>query len=192
MLPPIRAVLLIVIIGLYYYSDVSLMRHFDPQRASQRKSARSWSFTLGALAFGIIAVVQPLLFPQWTWFDHPAFPVVGTLLSICALLLIRWARLHLGRFFFEGEETQEGHTLVETGPYRYVRHPLYTSFFLLATGTFLINPSLIMLVACLYTYMDFTRASRRDETLLLASLPDYAAYMARTPRFFPRFWAARK
>jgi protein-S-isoprenylcysteine O-methyltransferase Ste14 len=55
-------------------------------------------------------------------------------------------------------------------------------------GLFLVNPALTTLAMLIYTFWDFTRAARQEEELLSKSLPDYAAYMARTARFLPNPW----
>ncbi len=69
-----------------------------------------------------------------------------------------------------------------------MRHPVITSFFGIATGLFLINPSPFTLAALLYTLWDFSRAARQEEDLLSRTLPGYADYARRTPRYLPRLW----
>jgi protein-S-isoprenylcysteine O-methyltransferase Ste14 len=67
-----------------------------------------------------------------------------------------------------------------------MRHPVITSFFGIATGLFLINPAIPTFAALLYTIWDFSRAAKQEEELLTKTLPGYAAYARRTPRFLPR------
>jgi protein-S-isoprenylcysteine O-methyltransferase Ste14 len=67
-----------------------------------------------------------------------------------------------------------------------MRHPIYTSYYLFALGLLLVNPSLTMLLAAVYAFVDFAVATRREERLLIHELPGYARYMARTPRYVPR------
>ena len=99
-----------------------------------------------------------------------------------------WGRQHLRRFYTERVEVQQGHQVINTGPYAVVRHPIITTFFGLAIGVFLINPSLPTLAAMIYTFGDFLNAARKEEQLLLDALPEYATYMAETPPFLPRLW----
>jgi protein-S-isoprenylcysteine O-methyltransferase Ste14 len=72
-----------------------------------------------------------------------------------------------------------------------VRHPIITSFFGLVIGLFLINPAIPTLLLILYTFWDFSKAARREEILLSKSLPDYQAYLDRTPRFLPHLWGRK-
>ena len=68
-----------------------------------------------------------------------------------------------------------------------MRHPVITSFFGIATGLFLINPSPFTLAALIYTIWDFSRAARQEEELLRGPCP--AMQIARqTPRYLPRPW----
>jgi protein-S-isoprenylcysteine O-methyltransferase Ste14 len=109
---------------------------------------------------------------------------VLTILS--ALALHAWSRAHLQHFYAERVEVQPEHKVIDTGPYRLMRHPVITSFFGIATGLFLINPALTTLGALLYTVWDFSRAAKQEEDLLTNTLPGYAEYAHRTPRFLPR------
>src|SRR5690606_28830344 len=89
-------------------------------------------------------------------------------------------------FYAERADIQPDHQVVSTGPYAYVRHPLFSSYFLFAIGALTVAPSILMMLGVLYTFVDFTQAAKRDEQIMLDNVPDYADYMARTPRFVPR------
>jgi protein-S-isoprenylcysteine O-methyltransferase len=97
----------------------------------------------------------------------------------------------LQEFYAERVEVQPEHRVIDTGPYRLMRHPVITSFFGIATGLFLINPGLTTLAALLYTIWDFRRAAQQEEDLLTRTLPGYADYANRTPRFLPRLSRSR-
>jgi protein-S-isoprenylcysteine O-methyltransferase Ste14 len=56
---------------------------------------------------------------------------------------------------------------------------------------FLINPALTTLAVLLYTIWDFRRAAKQEEDLLTQTLPGYAEYANRTPRFLPRLTRSR-
>lgn len=112
--------------------------------------------------------------------------ILGLITIFMALALHLWARAHLQHFYAERVEVQPQHHVIDTGPYRYMRHPVITSFFGIATGLFLINPALTTLAALLYTIWDFRRAAKQEEDLLSQILPGYAEYANRTPRFLPR------
>lgn len=186
---PQSAVLLLT--GLVYYAvDFWLMRHYDRQRG-HGPSARSWRYTLLMVAFWALLVVQPVLLPGLgvmtaAWWGL-VIQIAGVALIACALALHWWARSHLQHFYIEDVQFQEGQHLVDTGPYSRVRHPVFTSFFLIAVGMLLVNPALTTLVMILYVAADFTGAARQEEALLSEKLPEYADYMQHTGRFFPKW-----
>ncbi len=85
-------------------------------------------------------------------------------------------------------QVQAGHRLVETGPYRTVRHPLYTAIMLIAAGQTLLFLSLPMGVLTLILVGLATYRARLEEGLLRSPAAfgaRYDAYMARTGRFLP-------
>ncbi|MEJ2208438.1 MAG: isoprenylcysteine carboxylmethyltransferase family protein [Anaerolineae bacterium] len=171
----------------YYAIDVWLMRRHDPARSEG--SARSWSWTLVSVALAAIVILQPVLLPGIGFYTDAwwglAMQIAGLGVMAGGLALIWWARSHLRHFFGERVEIQEGQYLVETGPYAYVRHPIYSAFFLCVAGLLLVNPALTTLAVVAYFVVDFPRATRQEERLLSADLPGYREYMARTSRYVP-------
>ena len=173
----------------FYGMDFGLMVRYDKQRRSQG-SGRSWEYTLMAMIGVTILVLQPIVVPELglhlTAGWGRGIQIAGLVLLVGALLLHGWARRHLQHFYAERVELQESHRLVDSGPYAYVRHPIFVSFYLFVVGLLLINPSLPTLLVAGYVFWDFSRAARQEEALLSQNLVGYAEYMARTPRFLPR------
>jgi len=169
--------------------DRVFTKRYDPQRASGG-TATTWRYMLGSVAMACVLFVQPLAWPSLTLqLSAPwgyAVQCVGVLLAALALALNGWARLRLGELYAQRAEVQPGHRVVDAGPYAWMRHPIFSAYFLVSTGLLLAVPSLPMLAVAVYTYILFTRTALRDEQLLSKELPGYTAYMARTPRFFPR------
>ncbi len=172
----------------FYAVDFRLMARYDRQRRAAG-SGRSWDYTIMVmLMFGVLAL-QPVLLPwmgvqvpgPWGWLIQ----VAGAALILGGLALQTWARLHLRQFYAERVELQPGHYLVDSGPYAYVRHPLFTSFFMCVIGLLLVNPALPTALVTLYVFWDFPRAARQEEELLSQNVPGYTEYMAHTPRFLP-------
>jgi protein-S-isoprenylcysteine O-methyltransferase Ste14 len=184
-----QSVVTLVAIAAFYSVDLVFMLRYDRKRRADG-SGRSWSFTLMALAAGALLVLQPILLPWLSlrinaWWGA-LIQLVGLILIVWALLLHTWSRLHLQQFYAERVELQAEHRLVDTGPYRYVRHPLFTAYFLFVSGVLLINPALPTLLVAVYAYWDFFGAAKDEEELLGQKLPGYDRYMACTPRFLPR------
>ncbi len=183
-----QAVATILVVAAYYLCDFILIARYDRERAAQQ-SGRNWKFTLFALTFAAVIILQPVIVPGLSLNLSAAWGVwiqlLGIGLASLGLVVHIWARMHLGRFYAERVEVIAGHQVIDTGPYAYVRHPIISSFFLLVVGLFLINPALPTAVLAIYTYWDFSGAARKEERKL-SQLPGYAAYLQRTPRFIPR------
>ena len=179
---------------LFYTMDFILIRRYDRQRKASG-SGRAWDFTFFIFVMVAVLVLQPVLLPILGLRVKAAWGLLiqalGVLTILAALALHIWSRAHLQHFYAERVEVQPEHKVIDTGPYRLMRHPVITSFFGIASGLFLLNPALTTLAALIYTLWDFTRAAQQEEDLLTASLPGYADYASRTPRFLPRLWRGR-
>lgn len=191
-LPQSIATLLTVL--LFYAMDFVLIHRYDKKRQA-RGSGRAWDFTFFIFVMVAVLILQPMLLPGLGWQTRQPWGLViqamGVLSILVALALHVWSRAHLQQFYAERVEIQPEHKVVDTGPYRLMRHPVITSFFGIATGLFLINPAVTTLAALLYTLWDFRRAAKQEEELLSATLAGYTEYARRTPRFLPRLSRSR-
>ena len=107
------------------------------------------------------------------------------MLCIAGFALAVWARRHLGRNWGMPMSLKEGHELVTTGPYRYVRHPIYTGMLLAILGSGLATTRAWLAffvwvgIYCLYS-------AWTEERLMLQQFPEqYAQYKKRTKAVIP-------
>ena len=186
-IPQSIATLLTII--LFYSMDFALIRRYDKNRQASG-SGRSWDFTFFIFLVVAVLVLQPIILPSLSFRTTApwglAIQIIGILTILSSLALHIWSRAHLQQFYAERVEVQPEHKVIDTGPYKLMRHPVITSFFGIATGLFLINPAVPTLAALVYTIWDFTRAAKQEEELLAKTLPGYSTYADRTPRFLPR------
>jgi protein-S-isoprenylcysteine O-methyltransferase Ste14 len=76
--------------------------------------------------------------------------------------------------------------LIEIGPYRRVRHPMYTVFIVFLIGIALVTTNLLGLIFSLLISFSFPSIAKTEEALLTETFGDeYRSYMERTGRFFP-------
>src|ERR1017187_7501034 len=92
-----------------------------------------------------------------------------------------WARHTLGRNWSGNPTVKEGHELVETGPYRLVRHPIYTGFLLAIAGTGIGSGQVMQLFIFGTAFVLLWAKLRIEESLMLRQFPQtYPGYMKRT------------
>jgi protein-S-isoprenylcysteine O-methyltransferase Ste14 len=115
---------------------------------------------------------------------------VGLVLVSDALLV--WVHRHLARNFSTTLRLRGDHTLVTTGPYRWVRHPMYTVFVLLFVGIFLVTANWFLGLLPLATIVLIMawRTPYEEAQLVERFGPAYTEYSRRTGRFLPRRWPA--
>jgi protein-S-isoprenylcysteine O-methyltransferase Ste14 len=83
--------------------------------------------------------------------------------------------------------TRKQHTLVTNGPYRWVRHPLYTSAAMLTLANFLAAANwFFFATGCVVFLLLAIRTRKEEENLIARFGDDYRNYMQRTGRFVPR------
>lgn len=114
---------------------------------------------------------------------------IGLMVQATGLALRAWSMHTLGSFYTRTLRTEGEQGLIETGPYRLVRHPGYTGSLLTWTGFALTSRStpVVALVAGLLGGAYHRRITAEDQ-LLLRDLPGYGAYMDRTKKLVPFLW----
>jgi protein-S-isoprenylcysteine O-methyltransferase Ste14 len=112
-------------------------------------------------------------------------PVVGGAVMVAAGALLASA-LRVFQSWRLLARIEEGHQLCTSGPFRFVRHPIYASMDLLALGTFLWAPSLVVLVGAILVALGGDLRGRAEERLLAEVFGDqYRDYCRRAARTIP-------
>jgi len=110
---------------------------------------------------------------------------IGAVLFACGIALAVWARLNLGRNWGMPTSQRADPELVTSGPYRFVRHPIYSGLLTAMLGTALVNNLLgLIVVALLVAY--FYYCGIVEERNLTATFPKaYPEYRSRTKMLIP-------
>jgi protein-S-isoprenylcysteine O-methyltransferase Ste14 len=122
--------------------------------------------------------------------DYPFMPVasyLGIAVDIAALYLFYRTHRDLGHNWSVSLDLRERHTLVTTGIYATVRHPMYSGFWLMAVAQALLLPNWVAGPAGLVGFgiLFFGRVRREEEMMIAAFGDEYRAYMRRTARVVP-------
>lgn len=113
---------------------------------------------------------------------------VGATLTVIGIAFAVWARFHIGRNWSGVPSVKEDHELVTSGPYAFVRHPIYTGIICAAFGTALTG-TVFGIVVFVFATLAFLRRIKKEEGIMLGLFPSaYPAYQARTKRLIPFIW----
>lgn len=116
--------------------------------------------------------------------------LAGIVLYFPGVILYVWAMTTLGTMFgvstSRSAQLYEGHRLVERGPYRFLRHPMYLGVVLAALGALLLFRTWAMAVFAPISFGIILRARREDQLLEEAFGDAWRAYRERVPGWVPR------
>ena len=144
---------------------------------------------LGAVFwFGLFAW---MINPAWLGWSSVRVPVWSRWMSVVILVagcvLLVWTFRSLGRNLTDTVVTREQHTLVSHGPYRWIRHPLYSSAALMVAALSVIAANWFLFITGVMVLCVLVIRTRTEEANLVARFGDsYRRYMDRTGRFLPK------
>jgi protein-S-isoprenylcysteine O-methyltransferase Ste14 len=111
-----------------------------------------------------------------------AFRILSGVLGVWAILVMRIGHFNIASHVKVGAE------LVTSGPYRIVRHPMYTSIVLFTVPQIIFQHPPSRLAAFFVLLISLVLKMLYEEQLLKDAFPDYQAYMKRTKRVIPCVW----
>ncbi len=176
---------------------VALFTYWLISALGAKRSARSGAWGTRAVIRLIIVIVLVILIrlresrhfladvARRTPAPDSAAATLGVIMCVAGVALAVWARVYIGRNWGMPMSLREGHELVTSGPYAYIRHPIYSGILLLTVGSAIAaGPMwLALFVVCLVYFVYAARTEERDMT---KQFPDaYPAYQRRTKMLIP-------
>ncbi len=142
-----------------------------------------WLWVLGqVVVLGLVILVPG----RDDWSNPGWVSVIAAVLFFGGLALVAVAALGLGNALTPTPVPTEAGTLVTSGFYGLVRHPIYTGVLAIVAGMTLRSTSWVHVGMAVVAYVFFDRKAAWEEQMLSERYPDYPAYAAQTPRFIPR------
>jgi protein-S-isoprenylcysteine O-methyltransferase Ste14 len=158
---------------------------------AERRSSRYFRQSVMILLLALIAVTilnwyDPDLFLIRVVPDTIATSIAGVLLTAIGLGFAGWARVHLGRFWSGEVMIKIGHQLVRTGPYQFVRNPMYTGILIAFVGAAIAIGELYAFVAVGIGAMGIWMKIKAEEEILLEQFGgEYLQYQREVRRIIP-------
>lgn len=166
-------------------------------QASERidRSGEGWLLLVSIRVAGAMMLLAALLFlaaPQAIRFAQLPLPAAlrwsGLPIALLGIAAMYWTLSHLGRNLTDTVHVRQQAYLVTTGPYAWMRHPMYVALALLVLGFSLLSASGLLLAsgaaACALLAV---RVSREEQALAARFGGEYEVYRERTGRFLPRW-----
>ena len=192
------------LVFVFVFASFTLIRMIYHRRASQSRGEVEFregkTHIVLRLLVGIpfmlsllVYIFAPRLF-SWAAFDLPLWARwTGIGLGLASLPLIIWVQQALGSNFSTVLHVRQEHSLVTRGPYRWVRHPMYTVLFIHLAGILLVTANWyiggVPLAALLLIVI--TRLGNEEQLMQEKFGEAYRAYMQSTGRFLPRYRVVR-
>ncbi|MEE9314755.1 MAG: protein-S-isoprenylcysteine O-methyltransferase [Rhizobiaceae bacterium] len=145
--------------------------------------------TIGLVIIPLAHLLTPVLrFANYEF--SPLLAYLGTISMIGFLIFFYFSHKHLARNWSVTLEIREDHKLVQHGVYKYIRHPMYTSFWLWGISQFLLIPNWIAgttgiaSIAWLY----FSRIDKEEAMMQAQFNDEYTQYCTKTSRLWPKLF----
>jgi protein-S-isoprenylcysteine O-methyltransferase Ste14 len=114
------------------------------------------------------------------------FQLLADAIAIAGVATAIWARVTLGANWSGSVQVKQGHELVTSGPYRYVRHPIYTALLLMYLGTAASIGTLGAFLGFPLVLLSCRIKLKQEEDFMLRTFPaEYPEYMQRVKRLVP-------
>src|SRR5262249_15398539 len=167
-----------------------LHRRLEP--SPLRARIRSWRWYVPVVLLPAEWLLPPMLIAlRIGAMDVGWLPVrvVGFALGLAGALLLTWSAVLLGRFMMHEAAVREDHALIQNGPYRFIRHPVYSGYLALLLGSGVASLNICLWLLWPVALLGILIQAASEEQLLGTRFgQDYDCYVRRTGRLVPRPW----
>ncbi|MFX1510441.1 MAG: isoprenylcysteine carboxylmethyltransferase family protein [Promethearchaeota archaeon] len=170
--------------------DLQKSRRERLRTAVEHEGRLSFALLMLQMVFMLVAVVLYIFFtPTFPWLSLPLpdwIRWIGVIIGIISLAFLWWVQAILDRGFSPSLTIQDQHVLVTDGPYRRVRHPMYTVHIFYFLSWFFVSANILFFfVWLLMLFYIIARIPKEEEMLLSQFGEEYQDYIARTGRLLP-------
>lgn len=189
-----RIILPVLILVFALHRGYYVRKHGEEQN-TLKKREEGWASKIAGLLgmLGFLTVLTYTVNPGWLSWSSLPVPLwlrwVGVCMALLGFAVLQWAQNTLGKNWSDTPRMIREQALITSGPYQFIRHPIYTGFLLIFGSTFLISANWLIGTAWIgMTFLEVTSRIGFEEQLMLDYFGDrYRSYMKRTGRLLPRF-----
>lgn len=168
------------------------VQHAAESVLEQPKAGRASQIASLLALPALLATVTYVFNPAWMSWSTLPLPVwlrwLGVGVALGGFVLLQWSQNTLGKNWSDAPKLVQEQQMITSGPYRWIRHPIYAAFLLILGSPLLISASWFvggMWIAM--TGLDIASRIRTEEAMMLSQFGEqYLAYARRTGRLVPR------
>ena len=176
-------------IRIYYQRKIKPEQSLTEERGSRLRLIPGAIAALVTIVFGFEYIFAPGTFEFAYLIEYPTWlRWMGALMLFIGISLLWSAHHNLGLSFHSLVVQKEDQVLVESGPYKWIRHPIYTAYFFNYIGGGLLagNWVLTFIPTICFGLMIYLRLGEEEAVMIEKFGDDYRHYMERTGRFLPK------
>ncbi len=175
-----------MVLCLYWFFSALRMKAVKSREPLRRRLTYAFP-----IALGLILLFNSRAHYSWLGVrfapDTTALAVSGVALTAAGVALAMWSRFVLGDNWSAAVSIRKDHQLIRMGPYRTMRHPIYTGLLMALLGTALVVGEVRGLLAVVILCLGFYRKARREEAILTREFgAGFEAHVQHTGMFLPR------
>ena len=190
-----KGILSVLIIGFAIHRGY-YVRKLGPEENTLKKRQESLASTFAGMLgmMGFVAVILYLIKPEWLAWADTSFPLwlrwTGVVFALLGFSLLQWAQNTLGKNWSDTPRMMKEQRLITSGPYSFIRHPIYTAFLMILGSILFISANwFIGLTWLAMTVLEVASRIGFEENLMLEYFGDqYREYGKSTGRLIPRLF----
>jgi protein-S-isoprenylcysteine O-methyltransferase Ste14 len=173
-----------IVFWIYWFISAFGSKKGSPTYLRRFMGIRIFIFVLAVVLFRFLNV-QNYSFQNRLTTSNELVRIIGTIIFLLGLLLAVWARIYLGKNWGFPMSQKNDPELVTDGPYRYIRHPIYTGILMGILGSAIANSVFwftLLIIAGIY----FIYSAVMEENLMIKQFPKvYPSYKSKTKMLIP-------
>ncbi len=192
--PVFRILLPILFIGFIAHRGYYTRKFSRAGESTIKEREETWALKLANLLSlpALLATALYIISPEWMAWSSLPLPAwlrwAGVGLAVLGFALLQWAHQALGRNWSDTPRLTKDQTLITSGPYHWIRHPIYTAFLLIMSAPFFLSANWI--IGGLWigmTALEVISRIKFEEAAMAEHFGDhYRAYMEKTGRLLPK------
>jgi protein-S-isoprenylcysteine O-methyltransferase Ste14 len=188
--------LLVALLAMRVYFMVKVRRsggRIMPDEQAVQREGGKWVLIIRVVVFFTLIAFLGMYLAAAAWIDEFSFSLptwprsLGFALGLITVVFWTWAQIHLDTQWSAQLQLKKSHHHITTGPYAYVRHPLYLCMIGWAASVSLLTAKWIFVAVCALSIIGVVGRVPKEEQMMIEAFGDeYKTYMQHTGRFFPK------